>query len=71
MANIPTREWIRNPQKSDFKNLDVILHNISTMKCEMYDNALVPVTLANKLVSLANHPSQVLLEKFARQQMNI
>ena len=71
LANIPTKEWIRNPKKSDFKNIDVILSNISSLKCEMYDNALVPVTLANKLVSLANHPSQVLLEKFARQQMNI
>lgn len=55
-----------NPQKADFKNLDVILDNL---KCDMYDNALIPVTLANRLVSLANHPSQVLLEKFATENV--
>lgn len=73
VANIPTakKEIVLNPQKSDFKNIDVLLHNLSALKCEMYDNSLVPVTLANKLVSLANHPSQVLLEKFAKQQMKI
>lgn len=71
VTSIPTnhKEDILAPQKSTFKNIDVILHNISKLKCEMYDSALVPVTLANKLVSLANHPSQVLLEKFAQQRI--
>jgi uncharacterized lipoprotein YbaY len=35
----------------------------------MYDNSLMPVTLANKLVSLADHPSQILLEKFVKDAM--
>jgi hypothetical protein len=33
---------------------------------ESGDNALFPVALVNKLVSLSNHPSAVILEKFAR-----
>jgi hypothetical protein len=31
----------------------------------MYDNALLPVALVNKLVSLADHPSSKILKKFA------
>jgi hypothetical protein len=31
----------------------------------MYDNAVIPVALVNKLVSLANHPSTRMLQKFA------
>ena len=57
---------VLNPQKSDFKNLDVILWNIEKLRCDMYDNAIVPVALANKLISLSNHPSSILLEKFAK-----
>lgn len=35
----------------------------------MYDNSLFPVALVNKLVSLANHPSSVILEKFAKKNI--
>jgi hypothetical protein len=37
----------------------------------MYDDAVIPIAVANKLVSLANHPGKVLLEKFAKAQINI
>jgi hypothetical protein len=63
---VENKEIVRNPQKSDFKNLDVILWNIEKLRCDMYDNAIVPVALANKLVSLSNHPSSKILEKFAQ-----
>jgi hypothetical protein len=61
---------VLEPQKSDFKNIDAILNNIEKLKCDMYDNSLFPVALANKLVSLADHPSSVILEKFAKQSIN-
>jgi len=57
---------VLNPQKSDFINLDVMLWNIEKLRCDMYDNAIVPVALANKLISLSNHPSSTILEKFAK-----
>lgn len=53
------------PQKSNYRNVDIILQNISLLKCDMYDNSIVPIALANKLVSLSNHPTQTLLTKFA------
>jgi hypothetical protein len=35
----------------------------------MYDNALLPVALVNKLVSLSNHPSGRVLAAFARDRV--
>lgn len=35
----------------------------------MYDNSLIPVALANKLVSLSEHPSQQILKAFARSSV--
>lgn len=62
---VPTREIIANPTKSDLLNLPEILTHIEKLRCDMHDDALLPVALANKLVSLANHPSSRILQKFA------
>lgn len=72
VITLPTEksDIILKPKKEDFHNIEVILNNIDKLKCDMYENSLLPVALANKLVSLSNHPSSVLLEKFARQNIN-
>ena len=72
VMTIPTadEEVVLNPRLNDFKNLATILLNIEKLKCDMYDNALLPVALVNKLVSLSNHPSSVLLEKFAKNSIS-
>ena len=66
----PDKDTILDPKKQDYVNLDAIMVNVQKLKCNMYDDSIVPVALANKLVSLANHPSKVLLEKFALSSMN-
>lgn len=70
VVTLPTKEAFLSPKKEDFKNIDVILTNIKKLKCDMYDNSLLPVTLVNKLVSLADHPSSIILEKFAKESLN-
>jgi hypothetical protein len=65
VVSLPTREILAYPTEEDLENLSEILTNIEKLRCDMYDNALVPVALANKLVSLANHPSSRILQKFA------
>jgi hypothetical protein len=64
VVSLPVRsaEIVLDPKKDDYANLDVVLHNVKKLKCDMYDNALFPVALVNKLVSLSNHPSAVNLE---------
>jgi len=67
VATLPTADIIDKPAAADLRNLNTILTNIETLRCDMYDNALIPVALANKLVSLANHPSSRILQVFARE----
>jgi hypothetical protein len=66
---IKESEEIKNLNKNSFENLDEILNAVDRLKCDMYENSIVPIALVNQLVSLANHPSSKMLEKFAVQSM--
>ena len=65
VLTVPTRTFSAAPTVSDFANLPVILQHVAELRCHMYDNALLPIALANKLVSLSEYPSQRLLTHFA------
>jgi hypothetical protein len=65
----PTDEVMFAPLEHDLPNLQIILSNIEKLRCDMHDNSLVPIALANKLVSLANHPSSKILQKFAIERV--
>jgi hypothetical protein len=68
VVTAPTSEGFRPaPRYSDFPNLTELLSAISELRCSMYDNALIPVALANRLVSLSDVPSRRILETFARE----
>lgn len=69
VATIPNVQAKVEPQISDYINIHEILHNITALKCDLYYNSLVPVVLANKLVSLADHPSSDLLKAFAQDKI--
>lgn len=69
VVSLPVRKLEKKPSKQDLKNLDVILTHIEQLKCDMYESALLPVALANKLVSLAAHPSSQILESFAKNNV--
>jgi hypothetical protein len=70
VATVPTGMFKPHPKIDDFPNLAEILSVVSSLKCSMYDNALVPIALANKLVSLSDFPSSRILEAFARGQVS-
>jgi hypothetical protein len=38
-------------------------------RCDRYDSALVPVALVNHLISLSQHPSARILQRFARERV--
>jgi hypothetical protein len=65
VVSVPTKEVKASPTADDLINLQVILANVEALHCDMYDSALFPVALVNKLVSLSAHPSQRILQKFA------
>ncbi len=68
VLTLPTFEPLLTPTANDLGNFNLVLHNVAKLKCHMYDNALVPVALANKLVSLSDHPSKKILTAFAKSQ---
>lgn len=70
VATIPTSIPLLQPKREDFINLDVVLANVAALKCDLYFNSLVPIVLANKLVSLADHPSSDLLKHFAQETLS-
>jgi hypothetical protein len=69
VATIPTGEYVAEPSLSDLYNGAEVLRATSRLRCSMYDNALIPIALANRLVSLADMPSGEILKKFAQTRM--
>ena len=69
VVSIPVRDLKKTPTAADLPNLQVLLDNVEDLHCDMYDSALFPVALVNKLVSLSAHPSQRILQKFANQKL--
>ena len=66
VATVPIGGFNPAPTMDDFPNLAEILSVVGSLRCSMYDNALLPIALANKLVSLSDFPSARILESFAR-----
>lgn len=71
VATIPATAYTGSPKPDSIPHLDEILGLVGELKCSMYDNALIPVALANKLVSLSDFPSQRILTTFARSNVKL
>ncbi|WP_416198475.1 MAG: NurA domain-containing protein [Sporanaerobacter sp.] len=69
VATIPTKEALVSPKLSDLINAEIVLNTVADLKCDLYYNSLIPVVLANKLVSLADHPSSDILKTFAKEKL--
>jgi hypothetical protein len=71
VATVPTGLYKADPSFSDLFNGAEVLQVASKLRCSMYDNALVPIVLANRLVSLADVPSSDILKRFAAKQIQV
>jgi hypothetical protein len=69
VATVPTASYKQKPTFGDLLNGPDVLRVTSRLRCSMYDNALVPVVLANRLVSLADIPSTEILKKFVKDHL--
>ena len=69
VVTLPARSYMAEPRRPDIPHLESVLMLIAELRCSMYDNSLIPVALANKLVSLADFPSQRILTTFARENV--
>lgn len=66
VVSVPVKYLKKSPSREDLPNLDIILTHVEDLKCDMYENSLFPVALANKLVSLSAFPSTQILTQFAK-----
>lgn len=66
VATIPATGYSGSPKPENIPHLDEILGLVGELRCSMYDNALIPVALANKLVSLSDFPSKRILGTFVK-----
>ena len=62
--------WVKNPTQARFPNLHNILATVEKIKCDRYDNSVLPITLINKYISLSFNPSKDILRKFLVDQIN-
>lgn len=56
-------------KKENFSNIETVLSVLSKMRCNMYENSLIPIALINKLVSISEFPSSKILEKFIKDEV--
>jgi NurA domain len=66
VATVPTQSFKAAPTFDDLLNGAEVLRVTSELRCSMYDNALIPVVLVNRLVSLADVPSSEILKRFVK-----
>lgn len=69
VLTVPSRTYSAAPTPAELPNLHAILQLVAELRCSMYDNALVPIALANKLVSLSDFPSKQILTTFAQREL--
>ncbi len=56
--------------KADLPNLQIVLTHVEQLHCDMFESALLPVALTNKLVSLLANPSSQILRAFAKSSVS-
>ncbi len=61
-----TERSMLDPKKENFKNLDVILDTLTRLKSDRYDNAVLPIALVNKTVSISDVPGSAILQKLRK-----
>lgn len=70
VVTLPIEKPSLKPKIENYKYIHQILSTIGKLKCDMYDSALIPVAMANKLVSLSDLPSSKILTRFATSNIS-
>ena len=62
--NVPTGDYLRTPNANNLIGFDVIVRSLSQLLSYRYNNALIPIVLANAEASISNRPSGGILAQF-------
>lgn len=66
-ANVPTGEFLTDPTVDSLYGFEESMALLSEMLSSRYENALVPLVLANSMASISLKPSGDILETFAKR----
>jgi hypothetical protein len=61
--------YYKQPEITDFKNIQEVLFSVAKLRCDIYENALIPIAVINKLISLSTQSGAKILEKFAKKTL--
>lgn len=61
--------YYNQPELTDFKNIQEVLFSVARLRCDIYENALIPIAVINKLISLSTHSGAKILERFAKKTL--
>ena len=70
VVSLSVRDLKKAPQVADLPNLQIVLTHVEQLHCDMFESALLPVALTNKLVSLLANPSSQILRAFAKSSVS-
>jgi hypothetical protein len=62
--------YYKQPEIMDFKNIQDVLFSVAKLRCDIYENALIPIAVINKLISLSTASGAKILERFAIKTLN-
>lgn len=64
--NVPTGSFLTDPELEDLYGFPTTMAALAQMLSYWYENALIPLVLANQMASISMHPSTDILQSFAR-----
>jgi hypothetical protein len=70
VINIPTGEYLLKPSSTDLIGFEGITRSLSGLLSYSYENALIPIVLANAEASISNQPSGSILAQFIERILN-
>ena len=70
VLNIPTGEFLTDPTPGDLYGFEDSVAVLSEMLSASYENALVPLVVANSVVSISQSPSAEILNTFAERLLD-
>ena len=62
--------YYRRPELLDFKNIQEILFSVARLRCDIYENALIPIAVINKMISISTRSGGNILKKFIDNYLN-
>lgn len=67
VLNVPVLKQTANPTYDDLIGIDEILSTLPTILSSKYENALMPIEIANNIASLSVYPSTQILKRFLEE----